>query len=126
MEWLDADAVRRCEPAFHREGILGGVFHFAEGALIRYPRLRSLSVIRAWAGLRPMSPDGKPIVELAAEPEGLCLAVGQSRRGICYAAGTGQLVTDLVMGRTPSRVLPAFRGTRFATAGSCAAPRETA
>jgi sarcosine oxidase subunit beta len=88
--------------------------HFAQGVLPRYPKLRGLRVIRAWAGLRPATPDAKPIIELAQEPRGLCLAVGHSRRGICYAAGTGQLVMELITGRPPSLPLDAFSSARFA------------
>jgi glycine/D-amino acid oxidase-like deaminating enzyme len=87
--------------------------HFARGVLAHYPSLRGLRVIRAWAGLRPATPDHKPIIEMAGSPRGLCLAVGHSRRGICYGAGTGQLVTELVTGRTPSLPLEAFASARL-------------
>jgi glycine/D-amino acid oxidase-like deaminating enzyme len=79
-----------------------------------YPGLRGLRVIRAWAGLRPASPDHKPIIELMPEPAGFCLATGHSRRGICYAAGTGKLVAELLTGRAPSVPLDGFRLSRFA------------
>ncbi len=96
---------------------------FARGALAHFPRLRGLNVIRSWAGLRPATPDHKPIIELMGEPAGFCLAVGHSRRGICYAAGTGRLVTDLITGRPPYLSLEAFRLSRFAPGP---APAETA
>jgi glycine/D-amino acid oxidase-like deaminating enzyme len=88
--------------------------HFAQGVLAHYPALRGLRVIRAWAGLRPATPDHKPIIEMAQAPRGLCLAIGHSRRGICYGAGTGQLVMELLTGRTPSVPLDAFASSRFA------------
>jgi len=87
---------------------------FARGALERFPRLRGLGVIRTWAGLRPASPDHKPIIQLLDEPAGFCLATGHSRRGICYAAGTGRLVTDLLTGRAPFLALETFGLGRFA------------
>jgi D-hydroxyproline dehydrogenase subunit beta len=87
--------------------------HFAREILPYFPRLRGLNVIRAWAGLRPATPDSKPIIELMAEPQGLCLANGHSRRGICYAAGTGQLVAQLITGKTPFLPLDSFRLSRF-------------
>lgn len=86
---------------------------FAAGVVPHFPRLAGASVIRAWAGLRPATPDHKPIIELVDEPAGLCLAVGHSRRGICYAAGTGRLVADLIAGRPPFLSLDAFRSERF-------------
>ena len=70
---------------------------FAHGAMPHFPRLAHLSIIRSWAGLRPATPDHKPVIELSDEP-GLCLAIGHSRRGICYAGGTGRPVAELVTG----------------------------
>ena len=87
---------------------------FARGALERFPRLRGLGVIRTWAGLRPASPDHKPIIQLLDEPAGFCLATGHSRRGICYAAGTGRLVAELLTGRAPFLALETFGLGRFA------------
>jgi len=95
---------------------------FARGVLAHYPALRGLRVIRSWAGLRPATPDHKPIIEMAGETRGLCLAVGHSRRGICYAAGTGQLVMELVTGRPPSLPLDSFGSARFTRA---AEPHDT-
>jgi sarcosine oxidase subunit beta len=89
---------------------------FARGVVSHYPGLAGLSVIRAWAGLRPATPDSKPIIELCDEPARLCLAVGHSRRGICYAAGTGRLVADLITGARPYLDLGAFSLSRFARA----------
>jgi len=95
--------------------------HFVRGVVSHYPALAGLSVIRAWAGLRPATPDSKPIIELCDEPAHLCLAVGHSRRGICYAAGTGRLVADLITGGRPFLDLGAFSLSRFA--GAEPAPR---
>ncbi len=92
------------------------IAEFAHGVLPHFPRLRGLNVIRAWAGLRPATPDHKPIIELMDEPAGFCLAVGHSRRGICYAAGTGRLVADLITGRPPYLPAEAFRLSRFGAA----------
>jgi len=89
------------------------ITEFARGVLAHFPRLGGLDVIRTWAGLRPASPDHRPIIELMEEPVGLCLACGHSRRGICYAAGTGKLVTELLTGRPPSIALEAFSLSRF-------------
>jgi sarcosine oxidase subunit beta len=99
------------------------IAEFAQGILPSFPRLAGLNVIRAWAGLRPATPDHRPIIEMAGEPDGFCLAVGHSRRGICYAAGTGRAVADLLTGRPPSLSLDAFSLSRFAAPGAVPAPR---
>jgi D-hydroxyproline dehydrogenase subunit beta len=89
------------------------IHEFARDILPYFPGLRGLNVVRAWAGLRPASPDSKPIIQLMNEPRGLCLANGHSRRGICYAAGTGHLVTQLITGNTPFLPLENFGLARF-------------
>ncbi|HEV8441164.1 MAG TPA: FAD-binding oxidoreductase [Methylomirabilota bacterium] len=99
---------------FDKAVTTGTIAEFAQGALAQFPRLRTLHVIRTWAGLRPASPDHKPIIELMDEPSGLCLAAGHSRRGICYAAGTGRLVSEIIAGRPPSIDAGAFSLSRFA------------
>lgn len=88
--------------------------HFARGVLPHFPRLRGLQVIRTWAGLRPATPDNNPIIQLMEEPGGFCLATGHSRRGICYAPGTGQLVAQMITGKPPSLPLEPFTLGRFA------------
>jgi glycine/D-amino acid oxidase-like deaminating enzyme len=98
---------------FDKRVTTGTIDEFARGAVAQFPRLRGLNIIRSWAGLRPASPDHKPIIELVDEPAGFCLATGHSRRGICYAAGTGRLVTELLTGREPFLPLDAFRLARF-------------
>ncbi len=90
---------------------------FAREVLPRFPALRGLNVIRAWAGLRPATPDNRPIIERLPEPAGFCLAVGHSRRGISYAGGTGRLVAELLAGKPPFVDAGAFRLDRFARGG---------
>jgi hydrogen cyanide synthase HcnC len=87
---------------------------FARGALAHFPRMRGLQVIRAWAGLRPATPDNIPILQLLEEPRGFCLATGHSRRGILQAPATGQLVAEMITGKPPSIPLEPFSLGRFA------------
>jgi D-amino-acid dehydrogenase len=54
-----------------------------------------------WCGLRPMTPDGTPIVG-PAPVEGLILATGHGTLGWTMAAGTGRVVADMVAGRQPA------------------------
>jgi len=90
------------------------IAHFARAVLPHFPRLRGLQIIRTWAGLRPATPDDRPIIQLMEEPGGFCLATGHSRRGICYAPGTGQLVAQMITGKPPSLPLEPFNLGRFA------------
>ena len=99
---------------FDKRVTTGMIGHFARGVLQHFPRLRGLQVIRTWAGLRPATPDNNPIIQLLEEPAGFCLATGHSRRGICYAPGTGQLVAQMITGEPPSIPLEPFTLGRFA------------
>ena len=55
----------------------------------------------AWTGLRPMTPDGPPL--LGATPiEGLHLNSGHGAMGWTQACGSAELVADLVTGETPA------------------------
>ncbi|MFT3664186.1 D-amino acid dehydrogenase [Piscinibacter sp.] len=54
-----------------------------------------------WCGLRPMTPDGTPIVGATRLPN-LWLATGHGTLGWTMAAGTGRLMADLISGRAPA------------------------
>jgi len=55
----------------------------------------------AWTGLRPMTPDGPPL--LGPTPvEGLFLNSGHGAMGWTQACGSAELVSDLVTGTTPA------------------------
>jgi D-amino-acid dehydrogenase len=53
-----------------------------------------------WTGLRPMTPDGTPIVGATPIPN-LFLNSGHGTLGWTMSAGSGRLVADLISGRTP-------------------------
>jgi D-amino-acid dehydrogenase len=65
-----------------------------------FPGAGELSAGQFWTGLRPMTPDSTPIV--GATPVGrLFLNTGHGTLGWTMAAGSGRLITDLVLGRRP-------------------------
>ena len=53
-----------------------------------------------WCGLRPMTPDGPPIVGRTAI-EGLFLNTGHGTLGWTMACGSGRILADIVSGRAP-------------------------
>ncbi len=53
-----------------------------------------------WCGLRPMTPDGTPIVGRSTLPN-LFLNTGHGTLGWTMAAGSGRLLADLMSGRAP-------------------------
>ena len=67
-----------------------------------------------WAGLRPVTPDGRPIIGADPDLAGLWYATGHGRNGILLAAITGEIIADLLTtGRTEQDVGP-LSVTRFA------------
>ena len=54
---------------------------------------------RAWAGLRPVTPDGRPILGADPEVAGLWYATGHGRNGILLAGITGEIIGDLLADR---------------------------
>ncbi|MDE2627890.1 MAG: D-amino acid dehydrogenase [Burkholderiales bacterium] len=54
-----------------------------------------------WCGLRPMTPDGTPVVGATRVPN-LFLATGHGTLGWTMAAGTGRVLADEISGRPPA------------------------
>jgi D-amino-acid dehydrogenase len=64
-----------------------------------------------WAGLRPLAPDGVPIVG-EARP-GLYVATGHAMLGITLAPATGEALAPLVLGERDGRWLDGLEPARF-------------
>ncbi|HEY6089625.1 MAG TPA: FAD-dependent oxidoreductase, partial [Gemmatimonadaceae bacterium] len=77
------------------------------------PSLSTSAQTRAWAGLRPVTPDMLPIIGADPEYPSLLYACGHSRNGVLMAPLTGDLIADLVTGTPLSRDLSQFRPARF-------------
>jgi sarcosine oxidase subunit beta len=67
-----------------------------------------------WAGLIDLTPDALPVIDAPAAIPGLVVTMGFSGHGFCLGPVTGQIVADLVQGRTPGMPIAAFRIGRFA------------
>ena len=85
-------------------------FHRAALALV--PKLAGAKILEDWAGLRPGTPDGLPILG-ATEIPGYYVATGHFRDGILLAPITAQLVAAVIEGRAPGYDLSAFSPSRF-------------
>jgi glycine oxidase len=68
---------------------------------------------RTWAGLRPVTPDGMPIIGAEPRLEGLWYATGHGRNGILLAALTGRLMRQLITGEPPAEDLARCSPERF-------------
>ena len=77
------------------------------------PRLADATFASAWAGLRPGTSDGLPLLGRLPGWHGVIVAAGHFRDGILLAPITGELVADLLARRRPRLPLEAFDPARF-------------
>jgi glycine oxidase len=75
------------------------------------PGLKDWTLAEHWAGLRPRSPDGLPL--LGRLDSGVFVAGGQYRNGILFAPAIADHIRDLVLGRAD--VIPDFDPQRFSS-----------
>ncbi|MGQ9572681.1 MAG: glycine oxidase ThiO [Dehalococcoidia bacterium] len=77
------------------------------------PSLAYVEVVSDWAGLRPGSPDGLPMLGPVPGWEGLSVASGHFRKGILLSPITGRLMAQwLTQGKTEMSLEP-FSPARF-------------
>ncbi|KIS44944.1 D-amino acid dehydrogenase [Kosakonia radicincitans] len=85
-----------------------------------FPRGGRVEEATFWTGLRPMTPDGTPVVGRTPY-KNLWLNTGHGTLGWTMACGSGQLLSDLMSGKTPAiaaddlsvaRYLPGFTPAR--------------
>ncbi|HYU10366.1 MAG TPA: glycine oxidase ThiO [Gemmatimonadales bacterium] len=72
-----------------------GITEIVAAAQRLLPHLPSVPT-RTWAGLRPVTPDGRPIVGPDPEVRGLWYATGHGRNGVLLAALTGEIIVNLI------------------------------
>jgi D-amino-acid dehydrogenase len=72
-----------------------------------------LDIRETWAGLRPTTPDGMPIIGRSPRHRNLILATGHAILGLSLGPGTGQVVAELVNGKETAFDLSPLRVERF-------------
>lgn len=92
-----------------------GVAQILRGARRIYPALQKARVRRKWAGLRPVTPDGQPIVGRDPIIENLWYATGHGRNGILLAGLTGEILARLYAGEPMEYDLAPIDPARFWT-----------
>jgi glycine oxidase len=66
------------------------------------PGLRDATPVRQWAGLRPGSPDGVPLMGKVPGYMNLWLCAGHFRNGLVLSPASTQFMADLLLQRTPA------------------------
>jgi D-amino-acid dehydrogenase len=75
-----------------------------------------ISQSKVWAGLRPVTPSGTPIIG-QSRIRGLWINAGHGHLGWTLSCGSGRLIADLIDGRDPGIPLPPPQGIVTARAG---------
>jgi glycine/D-amino acid oxidase-like deaminating enzyme len=83
-----------------------------QAAIRLVPSLADAPVLSSWWGLRPMTPDERPLV--GPVRDGLIVATGHGSEGVILGAGTAKLVASMVNGGEPPFDPTPFDPLRFA------------
>ncbi len=89
-----------------------------DNASFTFPQIKThldLNKAHIWAGLRPVSPAGTPIIGHTGI-HGLWVNAGHGHLGWTLACGSGRAVADLICGRDPGIQVPAPQGAVYTTA----------
>ena len=78
-----------------------------------YLRVDDVAGAETWAGLRPCTPDGLPIIGRTRRYENLILATGHAMLGMSLGPVTGKLVAQVAMNLQPDIDLEPLRLERF-------------
>lgn len=98
---------------FDRRTTHEGLNAMAAQILRIIPRLKDLHVIRAFAGLRPYTPDGLPILGKVEGIQGFIMAAGHEGDGITLSPITGEIIAKLIAGRATPFPMDQFNLERF-------------
>ena len=101
---------------FDRQTTFDGVNTIAGQILRVFPSLKDLHVIRAYAGLRPYTPDGLPILGTVEGLEGFIMAAGHEGDGITLSPVTGEIIAKVITRGEIPFPMDHFKLERFDTA----------
>lgn len=91
--------------------VMGAVLRSAIALL---PCLAGMQIVRCWTGMRPATPDGRPLIGAHPARPGLWLACGHEGLGVTTAFGSARLLADQILGRGPAIDARPFAPARFA------------
>ncbi|MSQ33638.1 MAG: glycine oxidase ThiO [Dehalococcoidia bacterium] len=102
------------DAGFDTDNTVEGIRGLLGFAHVIAPALAHAPIRQMWAGLRPGSGDGLPLLGPVPGAEGLWVASGHYRNGILLAPITGKLMAEWLLQGRPSIPLEPFSPSRFA------------
>ena len=98
---------------FRRQTTLAGLRSLRDMASSLAPRLAALAPVDSWAGLRPGSADGRPLLGSLPGWDGVSVATGHYRNGILLSPITGRLIARSIIDGSPDEAMAPFSPARF-------------
>ena len=98
---------------FDRENTLEAIETILHRAVRFFPALKDVCFIRCFAGLRPYTPDGMPLIGKVNGREGFYIAAGHEGDGIALSPITGKLLAEQIVYGKESYSLKDFDPNRF-------------
>ncbi len=84
-----------------------------EAAIRAFPCLKKVRMIRSFTGLRPYTPDGKPILSPVPGIDSLYIAAGHEGDGVALSPISGKIMAQVVCGEKPEMDIRSFSLSRF-------------
>jgi glycine oxidase len=100
------------EAGFDKQTVPETIQKLRQAALDLVPKLADARFLSAWAGLRPGTPDGLPILGATPTP-GYFVATGHFRDGILLAPVTAKVMAQIITGQNPQIDITKFSAGRF-------------
>jgi glycine oxidase len=101
------------EAGYRKHTTVKGLAGLRRGAAGLIPSLARAVQRRAWAGLRPASLDGLPVMGRLPGWSNVWVSGGHFRNGILLAPASGQLVANSILAGAPDPALAPFSPARF-------------
>ncbi|MCH2162631.1 MAG: FAD-dependent oxidoreductase [Phycisphaerales bacterium] len=84
-----------------------------DGATRTIQGIDQAELVAEWAGYRPCTHDGLPVIGRVPNQAGLIVATGHAMMGMTLGPSTGELVAEMVCGETPSIDVSMLAADRF-------------
>ena len=89
-----------------------GIATLVSGAVKSFPLLADAAFVSGRAGVRPATPDGRPVIGPATGVEGLTVVTGHDAVGIMLSTGTAEMVVQYLLDGNDGPLRP-FSAGRF-------------
>ena len=99
----------KAEVGFDTSVTAGGVLHLLDIATRLVPSLKQSAVHRIWAGLRPKTTNGRPLLGPLPSWNNVIVASGHGGFGVTLSAITGETISDLIATGQIPQIIESFQ-----------------